>query len=83
VGAKVRVFVRNPDELANERAELARRINKAGTCFLHGTSLSTASGLLKTVKIQGLDPGLFTTVNSTSGNTNSRVLIYIGGRPNR
>ncbi len=44
VGAKVRVFVRNPDELANERAELARLLNKAGTCFLHGTSLSTASG---------------------------------------
>jgi hypothetical protein len=43
VGAKVRVFIRNPDELANERAELARLLNKAGTCFLHGTSLSTAS----------------------------------------
>jgi hypothetical protein len=44
VGAKVRVFVRNPDELANERAELARLLNKAGTCFLHEMSLSTASG---------------------------------------
>ncbi len=44
VGAKVRVFVRNPDELANERAELARLLNKAGTCFLHDMSLSTASG---------------------------------------
>jgi hypothetical protein len=44
VGAKVRVFVRNPDEFANERAELARLLNKAGTCFLHETSLSTASG---------------------------------------
>jgi hypothetical protein len=42
-GAKVRIFVRNPDELANERAELARLLNKAGTRFLHGTSLSTAS----------------------------------------
>jgi hypothetical protein len=44
VGPKVRVFVRNPDELANERAELARLLNKAGTCFLHEMSLSTASG---------------------------------------
>ncbi len=45
VGAKVRVFVRNPDELANERGELARLPNKAGTCCLHEISLSTASGL--------------------------------------
>ncbi len=45
VGAKVRVFVRNPGELANERAELARLLNKAGTCCLHEMSLSTASGL--------------------------------------
>jgi hypothetical protein len=44
VGAKVRVFVRNPDELANERVELARLLNKAGTCFLHEMSLSAASG---------------------------------------
>jgi hypothetical protein len=44
VGAKVRVFFRNPDELANERAELARLLNKAGICFLHEMSLSTASG---------------------------------------
>ncbi len=43
VGAKVRVFVRNPDELTNERAELARLLNKAGTCFLHELSLSTTS----------------------------------------
>ncbi len=40
VSAKVWVFVRNPDELANERAELARLLNKAGTCFLHETTLS-------------------------------------------
>jgi hypothetical protein len=44
VGAKVRVFVRNPDELGNERAELARLLNKPGTCFLHETSLSTTAG---------------------------------------
>jgi hypothetical protein len=44
VGAKVRVFVRNPEELANERAELSWLLNKAGTCFLHEMSLSTASG---------------------------------------
>ncbi len=37
-------FVRNPDELANERAELAQLLNKAGTCFLHEMSLCTASG---------------------------------------
>jgi hypothetical protein len=45
VGAKVRVFVRNTDELANERAELARLLNKAGTCFLHEMSQSAASGV--------------------------------------
>jgi hypothetical protein len=44
VSAKVRVFVRNPDELANEKAKLARLLNKTGTCFLHEMSLSTASG---------------------------------------
>jgi hypothetical protein len=54
VVAKVRVFVRNPDELANERAELARLLNKAGTCFLHGTSLSTASDVRSLITIRGL-----------------------------
>jgi hypothetical protein len=42
MGAKVRVLFRNLDETANERVELARHLNKAGTCFLHETSLNAA-----------------------------------------
>jgi hypothetical protein len=37
VDAEVRVLFRNLDEVANERAELARLLNKAGTCFLFET----------------------------------------------
>jgi hypothetical protein len=46
MGAKVRVLFRNLDEIANERAGLPRLLNRARTCFLHETSLSTASGYL-------------------------------------
>jgi hypothetical protein len=43
--AKVRVLFRNLDETANERAELARLLNKARTCFLHEAALSAASAV--------------------------------------
>ncbi len=44
IGWKSSFLFGNLDEAANERAELARLLNKARTCFLHNTSLSSASG---------------------------------------